>query len=275
MKKRILLTGATGFVGKQILHALLGTEVDLRLVIRRGTESRLAPCYISDLIYTDDLFAETCAWWSQACENVHTVIHAAWYAEPSHYMQSPKNLECLRGTLELALGGMQAGIARFVGVGSCAEYDMREGHLSTQTPLAPTTVYGGAKAATYLALSNCLPKQDIEFVWCRLFYLFGQGEHPARLIPYLHERLTAGQPVDLTSGKQIRDYLDVTIAGEKIAEISLGHACGAVNICSGQPQTVRELAEKIADSYGRRDLLRFGARPDNQFDPPCVVGIKS
>jgi dTDP-6-deoxy-L-talose 4-dehydrogenase (NAD+) len=50
---------------------------------------------------------------------------------------------------------------------------------------------------------------------------------------------------------------------------------GPVNICSAQPITVRQLAETIADEFGRRDLLRFGARPDNLVDPPCVVGIRA
>jgi len=62
-------------------------------------------------------------------------------------------------------------------------------------------------------------------------------------------------------------------AGRTIADVALGHRKGAVNVCSGTPTTVRELAERIADEYGRRDLLRFGARADNQFDPPMVVGV--
>jgi len=91
----------------------------------------------------------------------------------------------------------------------------------------------------------------------------------------LHARLAAGEPADLSGGTQIRDYLDVAVAGAQIADFALGQISGAVNICSGQAQTVRELAEKIADEYGRRDLLRFGARPENLFDPPCVVGVRS
>jgi dTDP-6-deoxy-L-talose 4-dehydrogenase (NAD+) len=60
-----------------------------------------------------------------------------------------------------------------------------------------------------------------------------------------------------------------------IVEHALGSGQGPVNICSGTPVTVRELAERIADEYGRRDLLRFGARPDNLVDPPCVVGVRA
>lgn len=275
MKKRVLLTGATGFVGRQILEALLKANVDLRLVLRDGSESRLPLTGVAEILHTVDLFKESAEWWAAACQGVNIVIHAAWYAEPGVYMQSPKNLDCLAGTLQLATGCALAGVRRVVGIGSCSEYDMTEGHLSVNTPLRPTTPYAGAKAATFLALSTVLSEQGISFAWARLFYLYGEDEDARRLIPYLRARLSAGEPAELTSGTQIRDYLDVADAGAEIAALALGSAIGAINICSGHAQTVRELAEQIADEYGRRDLLRFGARADNHFDPPCVVGIRS
>ena len=90
----------------------------------------------------------------------------------------------------------------------------------------------------------------------------------------MREKLSTGQVAELSSGTQIRDYLDVKEAGEQIAKLAFVNTTGAVNICSGYGQTVRELAEKIANEYGRPDLLHFGARADNHFDPPCVVGIR-
>jgi dTDP-6-deoxy-L-talose 4-dehydrogenase (NAD+) len=79
----------------------------------------------------------------------------------------------------------------------------------------------------------------------------------------------------LGNGEQIRDYLDVVTAGAEIAALALDDRIGAVNICSGLGQTVREFAERIADIYKYRDLLRFGVRKDNPFDPPCVVGVRN
>jgi nucleoside-diphosphate-sugar epimerase len=79
--------------------------------------------------------------------------------------------------------------------------------------------------------------------------------------------------VELTSGSQVRDFLDVREAGEMIVQSAMSDIQGAVNICSGIGITVRELAEKIADEYGRRDLLKFGARRENQMDPKFVVGV--
>ena len=274
MNKVVLVTGATGFVGRQILKCLLDQQVAVRLIVREGHEERLGHLAGPEAIVTTrDLFSESPAWFAAACAGVDTVIHAAWYAEPGKYLQSPLNLTCLAGTLSLAEGAVQAGVRRFAGIGTCFEYDLTPGLLSVDTPLKPLTPYAGAKAAAFMALSQWLPAQSVEFVWCRLFYLFGQAEDKRRLVPYLHSKLAAGEVAELTSGKQIRDFLDVVEAGRLVADAALGRRQGAVNVCSGTPVTVRQLAERIADGYDRRDLLKFGVRPDNLVDPPCVVGI--
>ena len=175
----------------------------------------------------------------------------------------------------MAKGAARAKVRRFVGIGTCVEYDLAGGVLSIDTPLRPVTPYAGAKAAVFMALSQWFPSQDVEFAWCRLFYLHGEGEDERRLVPYLRSRLAAGEPANLSSGNQVRDFLDVREAGRLIAAIALSNKRGAANVCSGVPITVRQLAERIADEYGRRDLLAFGARPDDSLEPPSVVGVPS
>ncbi len=270
----ILVTGATGFVGRHVLHELARQNCRVRLVIRDGKQNKVSSSTaIEKVIATPDMWSETAAWWSDVCQGADTVIHIAWYVEPGQYLQSPQNLDCLAGTLRLSQGASHAKVRRFVGIGTCFEYDLSVGRLTVETPLRPTTPYAEAKAAAFLALSQYLPQQGIEFIWCRLFYLYGAGEAEGRLVPYLRGKLGAGEPAELSSGTQIRDYLDVRDAGRMIVEAALGTAQGALNICSGAPVTIRELAERVADDYGRRDLLHFGARPDNLVDPPCVVGV--
>ncbi|MHA7816749.1 MAG: NAD-dependent epimerase/dehydratase family protein [Pseudohaliea sp.] len=269
----LLLTGATGFVGRQVSRALAERGHGMRLALREG-----APCPVVEganveLLETPDLFEAGRDWWAASLAGVDTVIHLAWYAEPGKYLSSPRNLDCLRGTIVLAQACIDAGVRRFVGVGSCAEYDLTRGLLGVDTPLDPQTLYAACKASTSQVLGQLLPSAGVEFAWCRVFYLYGEGEDARRLVPYLHRQLGSGQPVELTSGRQIRDYLDVKDAGTMLAEAALGDLQGPVNICSGVPVTVRQLAEQIADAYGRRDLLRFGVRADNAFDPPCIVGI--
>ncbi len=272
VSKPVLLTGGAGFVGRQVLAALTAAGVPVRLVLREG---RAVPAgQVEGVRRTPDLFAEPVEWWQDACQGVGTIVHAAWYAEPGKYLQSSLNLHCLAGTLRLAQGAVEAGVGRVVGVGTCFEYDLADGLLDTATPVRPLTPYAGAKAATYFALSTSLPSHNLSFAWCRLFYLYGPHEDTRRLAPYVRMHVAAGEPVDLTSGAQVRDFLDVREAGRLIAAVALGQHEGPVNICSGVPITVRAFAERIADEYGRRDLLRFGTRPDNLVDPAVVIGVR-
>jgi nucleoside-diphosphate-sugar epimerase len=276
MSRKILLTGSTGFIGKQVFSRLANHGAKITLVVRDSQQTMLknnSP--VDAVITTPDLFAETAEWWANALQGIDTVIHVAWYAEPGKYLQSLKNLDCLQGTLSMAKGAAQSGVRRFIGIGTCFEYDLSHGMLSVETPLKPLTPYAGAKVAAYMALSQWFPAQAVEFAWCRLFYLYGEGEDPRRLVPYLRSKLAAGEPAELTSGNQIRDFINVCEAGRLIAEAALATVQGPINICSGIPITVKQLAENIADKYGRRDLLKFGARQDNLIDPPCVVGLRN
>lgn len=274
MNKKFLLTGATGFVGRQVLKNLLDRQFEVRVVVRKNKEIFLKEKNFKiEIITTDDLFQESIAWWERQCKGIDTIIHTAWYVEPGKYLKSLKNVECLIGSLNLAKGAIQAGIKRFVGIGTCFEYDLSFGDLSINTPLKPTTPYAAAKAGLYTFLSQLLSSQSVEFAWCRLFYLYGEGEDERRLVPYVHKQISLGKKVELTSGKQIRDFLDVVEIGKLIVDQVIKGKNGPINICSGAPISIRQLVEKIADKYGRRDLLVFGARPDNLTDPPRIVGI--
>jgi dTDP-6-deoxy-L-talose 4-dehydrogenase (NAD+) len=260
-------------VGTQVVRALTRNGHPLRLVHRTGTKRAVSQATGQQVIECADVFAAGADWWRSALAGVDTVIHLAWYAEPGAYLQSHRNLDCLTGTIAMARACVEARIRRFVGVGTCAEYDLAQGTLRTDSPLKPQTLYAACKVAAFEVLGQLFSEAGIQFAWCRLFYLHGEGEDPRRLVPNLHRQLAAGEPAELTSGHQVRDFLDVAEAGSLIARAAVGEMQGALNICSGVPVTVRQLAEQIADVYGRRDLLRFGARPDNLFDPARVVGV--
>jgi dTDP-6-deoxy-L-talose 4-dehydrogenase (NAD+) len=273
--KLILLTGATGFVGRHVLRGLLKHSKKVRLIVREDSVTNfLGNKGIEKVITTRDMFQENISWWKEVFEDVDTVVHLAWYAEPGKYLQSLKNLDCLIGTVQMAKGAVEAGIRRFVAIGTCLEYDLNYGLLSSKTPLRPVTTYAGAKAATFFSLSQYLLFEKVEFAWCRLFYLYGEGEDRRRLVSYIRNKLSLGQMANLTSGNQIRDYMDVKEASKFIVKVTLSDFQGAANVCSGVPITIRRIAESIADEYGRRDLLNFSEK-NTIGDPLCVIGVRT
>lgn len=268
---KVLLTGGTGFLGAQLLKALRMHGIATKLIVRTGSELELATA--EEVIYTEDMFFESSEWWGRACEGVDTVIHAAWHVKHGDYLTSNKNLDCLSGTLALARGAVDAQVRRFIGVGTCFEYDLTEGIQSINTPLNPLTTYAAAKTSAYLLLNQYFKQFNISFAWCRLFYLFGDNENANRLVPYINSKLSAGELVNLTHGNQIRDFMNVYDAAQEIVKVGFSDYVGAANICSGIPISIKDLAMKIADTYGRRDLLKFGSYAVNHMDPPSVVGI--
>jgi nucleoside-diphosphate-sugar epimerase len=271
---RVMITGAAGFIGRQIIRALDVDGITLIPIVRSSGKNLFSEVSrVERMIVTPDLFSEDEVWWQAQCRDVDILIHAAWYAVPGKYLQSELNMDCLLGSLRMSRGASKAGVKRIVGIGTCAEYDQSAGVLKVDTPLKPLTPYACAKTALFLGLSNWLPTQSITFAWCRVFYLFGEGEDERRLVPYIRKQLQNGEPAELTSGTQIRDFINVVEAGKKIAAIALSDRTGPFNVSSGVPTTVRQLAEFVADEFGRRDLLKFGARSNNLFDPPCVIGI--
>ena len=271
---RILLTGATGFVGKQILKQLENKGHRVTIVVKPNWENRITiNSSTTKIIEVNDMFSKKSSWWGKKLTDITSIIHTAWYAEPGLYLNSEKNNECFIGTIQLAKAARGKNVKRFVGIGSCIEYKISNKHLSLDTPLSPETLYSEAKVNTFNCLTKLFNNTNTSFLWCRLFYLYGEGEDPRRFTAFLHQALRKGEKANLTSGDQIRDFIDVKLAAKMIINGAFSSTDGPANICTGKGKTIRKIAEEIADIYGRRDLLNFGARPDNLVDPKCVIGV--
>ena len=268
----ILLTGSTGFIGRQVLRELLSNGLKVSIVVRSDAHTSKE---VYQVFRTKDLFCSPDNFWTKAFRGVDVFMHIAWYVEPGEYLNSVENLTCMAGTVRLAKLAAEAGVKRFVGIGTCFEYDLGAGYLTTSTPLRPKSVYGASKAGTYLALSQYLPRKNVSFVWCRLFYVYGEGEDPRRLAAYVRSRVSAGKHVEIRSGELIRDYMDVKEVGKQIAEVAISDIEEAVNICSGSPITVGEFAQRIATECGRPELLQIGKSSDKSDEPICVIGKPS
>ena len=274
MTTSVLITGSTGFVGRALMKNLLKLDVDVRVIVRKSNDVIPKNSKITSVICTDDIFSENQSWWDSVSRNIDYVFHLAWYVEPGKYLNSDKNMDCVLASLKFGKACGKNKVKKFIGIGTCFEYDTTRRYLSVNTDLKPETAYAASKVSTFYALSKYFELTKTEFLWCRLFYLFGENENKQRLVPYIKSQIIAEKIVELSSGTQIRDFMDVELAGREIVKTAFSKVVGPYNICSGEAVTVREIAEKIAKKYNRMNLLKFSVRDDNLTDPDCVVGIK-
>jgi nucleoside-diphosphate-sugar epimerase len=267
---RVLLTGASGFLGRQTLAALLAAGHEVHAVARTPSEELTGAVW-----HEVDLLADTGAGAGGAgvVERVEpeVLVHLAWYAEHGRFWRSEENLRWVSATLELLRRFAHAGGRRAVLAGSCAEYEWSRDHYRESDALAPATLYGAAKHGTHAIAAALSEQLGCELAWGRLFFLYGPHEAPARFVPSLITALLRDEPAPLTAGTQVRDFLHSADAGAAFAALADSAFVGPVNVASGQRVELREIAERIAAALGRPQLLRVGERPTPPDEPPSLL----
>ncbi|WP_377194669.1 NAD-dependent epimerase/dehydratase family protein [Ruegeria meonggei] len=253
---RVLLTGATGLIGRGTATALTdaGHEV---VTLGRNPASDIA----CDLL---DPNATTTALESARAGHL---VHMAWHDGPRDRWTSGANLDWMAATLHLVREFARTGGQRAVCAGSCAEYDWSVPELTETSPLRPRTLYGAAKAGTGLALCAGQDALGLSLTWARIFFVYGPGEPPGRLLGDLISNLRAGQPVDCTDGLQERDFLHVDDLARALLRLLETDVTGAVNVASGTTIPVRDLIEEVANQMHCPNLIRLGAIARAPDDP--------
>jgi dTDP-6-deoxy-L-talose 4-dehydrogenase (NAD+) len=189
MTNLFLVTGSSGFVGRQIVEALSAKGFEIRAVVRKGVDASTFSGLNITIVESNDIFEENEAWWRNTLRGVDYVIHSAWYVNPVDYLTSYKNIDSLLGTIKIAKAAADENIKKFIGIGTCFEYRESNEDLDNCSPLAPNTLYAAAKVSVYFLLSQFLKSTQTKFLWCRLFYLYGEGEKQQRLVPYIINNL--------------------------------------------------------------------------------------
>jgi nucleoside-diphosphate-sugar epimerase len=264
---RVLLTGATGFIGRHVLTRLrdAGHEVHAVTTKERPPDDDRVSWHRADLLAGADVVGEVAP---------EVLVHLAWYVEPGRYWTAPENVRWLEASLALLRAFAGAGGRRAVVAGTSAEYDWhaagRRCH-EQRTPLRPATLYGAAKHAFHTAAAPYAEQVGFELAWGRIFFVFGPWEPEGRLVPSVGRALLAGRVVPTTRGSQVRDFMHVEDAAAAFAALVDDDTTGAVNIASGDPVSVREVVDALGRLTGRADLLRPGALPDREGDPPRIV----
>ncbi len=273
---RVLLTGAAGFIGAHVARALVarGDEV---LALLRATTPRGRIEDLLDRIQIATVPLED----AQGLDTVldtfrpEATVHLAWYARPEDYLTSRLNLGSLAATTGFVERVLRCGCPKVVGIGTCLEYAASERVRREFDPADPVSLYASCKLGAWLVCRALGRQRGAEVVWGRLFHVHGPGEDPARLIPAVARSLAAGRPFDLSPGLQVRDHLHVADVAAAIVKLTDPGIQGIVNVCSGTPVTLRDVLLTVGDILGRRELLRFGARPYNPGEVMFLAGDAS
>jgi len=242
---RVLVTGATGFIGSAVVRRL--ERVGHEAVVRR----------IDLLAASDDELAA-----HVAESGASHCIHAAWYTNHADYLTNAINRAWVSASLRLA----KAFPGRFVGLGTCLEYDVANasGALSEDSPLNPQTLYARCK----LDLFRALEARGGDFAWPRLFFVYGPGDRDGRLIPHMVDQFSRGETSGPTNGGLRRDYIHVDDLAGQIVRIATSELRGAINTGTGAAPTLSEIFAAGARAFGRPDLARANA--DTGGQPPLI-----
>lgn len=280
MTKRVLVTGAGGFIGRHALPQLVARGWEVHAVGRSPLPvDALPPAGSGEAVrfHACDLLADGEAARLVAAVRPSHLLHLAWNVTPGKYWTAPDNLDWVAASLRLHRAFAEAGGERAVYAGTCAEYDWGHAELSeASTPLVPHSLYGKAKNALRELVETSAGPLGLSMAWGRIFFLYGPQEAANRLVPDVVSALLKGEPALCSHGRQERDLMHVAdVAGAFVALLESSHA-GPVNIASGDTRPLAEVIGAIADLIGRPDLVRLGARSAPAGDPPRLapdVGI--
>lgn len=267
---KVAVTGASGFIGKHVVEELNTRQVEV-VAITRNLNKPLPDLVNGQWIEMDLSCPPSNVF--KALGKPDILIHLAWDGLPNykslhHYeTELPIQYLFLRKLIDQGLGSLTV-------TGTCFEYGMQSGKLSEDMLSMANNPYGFAKNALRTHLEFLKTEKPFNLTWCRLFYLFGEGQSEASLLPQLKAAVREGlEEFNMSGGEQLRDYLSVLDVARTISMIAMsGRDNGVVNICSGVPISVRSLVERWIEDNGWSIKLNLGYYPYPTYEPMAFWG---
>jgi nucleoside-diphosphate-sugar epimerase len=265
---RVLLTGASGFLGSYVHDCLRKSG------IRTVVAGRTCPIDVSPSDFVAVDFLGECDFRSVVEESKAThLMHFAWYAEHGKYWTSPLNLRWTEASVRLVEAFCSAGAQKVVIAGTCAEYDWSHGYCREDvTPINPGTFYGIAKDATRRLVEAVCAESNIPFAWGRIFLPYGEGEDRRRLIPSLVDVFKHKRPPFGVNATAYRDFLHAEDLAKGFEKLLQSDATGSFNICSGQPVQIADVVRQVADHFGADANAVLSLSTSRPGEPDFLVG---
>lgn len=265
---RVVVTGARGIIGRHAIAPLLRLGVDVHLVSRRPMPATTGvTCHTGDLLdwrFVDQLLRTVAP---------SHLLHLAWYTEHGRFWTAPENLDWVGASLHLVNRFVEHGGVRATFAGSCAEYSWTDiAPLSEfASPRRPSTLYGITKNALHEVVHGFAAQTGLSYAWGRVFFVHGPGEPPNRLVPSIVRSVVAGEIARCSHGRQVRDFLSTVEAAEAFVALLMSPVQGPVNVASGIPVTIADVARRTAQLAGNAGRLALGTIAAAPDDPPVIV----
>jgi UDP-glucose 4-epimerase len=269
---KILVTGATGFLGAHIVRRLAREDVQIGLLIRPSSNLwRIEPLPKNATVIAGSLGDLPKQEILEFAPEV--IIHAAWHGVTSQYRNDPAQIaENLDPTVNLVELAREAGSKHFIGLGSQAEYGPLNKKISETDPAEPSTLYGATKlAACHLTRQLCAQFQ-MRWSWLRVFSTYGPLEDISWMIPYLIRALLRSEKPALTKCEQQWDYLFGADAADAVWSVVKSGTTGVFNLGSGRAESLRKIVETLRDAIDPKLPLGIGEVP---YRPDQVMHLEA
>lgn len=269
---KVLVTGATGFIGNYVVEELLKYE---HKIIATSIEhkNQIQFSWIEKVDYIQADLNEDKKNWFAFFNEPDQIIHLAWeglpnYKELFHIERNlPRNYCFLKNII-------RNGLKKVVVIGTCFEYGMQSGALKEDMDTKPNNPYALAKDCLRKYLEQLKSKINFEFKWVRLFYMYGKGQHPKSILSQLDRALEKGETsFNMSGGEQLRDYLPVEKVADYIVKISMQDKIGGIiNCCSGKPISIRKLVENYLAKKSKSIELNLDYYQCPDYEPMAFWG---
>ena len=270
--KRILITGASGFIGQACLDDLKLSKFEIHAITRQHSnkEDNAIHWHEFDLL---DNFNSIGGLLSEI-RPTH-LLHLAWDTTPASYLHSKLNLDWLSVSSKLLQSFRSFGGKRVVFCGTCAEYDWRYGLCQEDvTPTMSGTLYSASKVALHTVFRQMCKDSGISNAWIHPFYLFGPNEDKDRFVPKTILALLDKQKVTISNSHVVRDYIYIEDAAKAINKVLISEHGGSFNIARGEALTIKELVTTIAEECNASDLIHFEHSPKEMGEMDILIASK-